>query len=318
MAGIALLAVFSWALLSRPTPRPKEEMQAVNRAPAPLAQASPAEATSEAQPTVVLKKADGPEKSKELLAQNDLAPKERRLDDQLQENLPMAKDGGAPSKILQDQAVAAAASGTPVQLAKTEPSSTPNLVQYGFFAASQTPSAPPTAESLSRRASSALATSASKQPAQNGILVSFRVEQTGQQLRIIDSDGSVYAGPILDNEAQRAGMAPPAIVRNTPESEALKVEAFALHAPAREMGSLFQVAGTNLRSQQRVVFSGTLLGSTNIAATGGQLGAQAGRGFGGAVMLAQTNANVPNLRLSGTAVIGGTQQLHIEATPVSR
>jgi cell division septation protein DedD len=384
LAGIALLAVFSWALLSRPAPRAKEEMAAVNRAPTPLAQGSPAEANSADQSSIKLKKDDGTGKSKELLAQNSPTPKPRQLEEQLQKSVSGAKDGGARGESSQDHA--AAASGTPVQLAQTEPSSalasagasaneksgfvsrygvsgraetrdtralreadTPpsgsaanlaanqpaaasllseaqapvpgsastNVVQYGFFVASQTAGAPPE-ERLSRRAFSDLATSASKQPAQNGILVSFRVEQAGQQLRIIDSDGSVYAGPIQDREAPTTGIAAPAIVSNTLESEAVNVDALILQTPTRGVGSFFQVAGTNLRSQQRVVFSGALLGGTNMAATGGQLGAQGGRGFGGAMRLAQTNAGVPNLRLSGTAVIGGNQQLHIEATPVNR
>ncbi|HZR17052.1 MAG TPA: hypothetical protein VFE51_06980 [Verrucomicrobiae bacterium] len=194
-----------------------------------------------------------------------------------------------------------------------------NTMQYGFFAASQTADTPSREIALlNRRASPALATSSLRTQGQPQILVSFQVEQAGRQLRVIDSDGSVYAGPLLDNNDRYGTVTSVSASAVAPEVSGVKVDALAAPAVVTGTESYFQVVGTNLTSNQRVVFTGTLSGGSNVLATGGIVTVQADRGLKGRMSGAPMNQNSRNYHLSGTVLIDGTQQVHLEAAPAPR
>jgi hypothetical protein len=174
---------------------------------------------------------------------------------------------------------------------------------------------------LSLEDKGALAQSSQTAPS-SPILQSFRLEQTGQTLRIIDGDGSVYTGAVEVASAparQRAelvgdtstaarrsvGAAPLAVPRGAPAPAAL--------SPA-VAGYSFRVTGTNRVLNQKVVFTGTFLPATNAAAPAQPTGKL---GVGGSLdEAAPPGTPPPNWGITGKAVINGRQELPINAQPV--
>jgi len=145
------------------------------------------------------------------------------------------------------------------------------------------------------------------------VLHSFKVEQTGRELRIIDRDGSIYNGS-LQSAAPLA--APAALSRQQTGSiadsanrtRALKVDS-SLSASQVSGPVPFTVSGTNRTLGQELVFTGSIQG----------LGPGSGpvsflyTGNGIAVM-APTNTVVPaGARILGKVVVGGQQTIQIEA-----
>jgi hypothetical protein len=196
----------------------------------------------------------------------------------------------------------------------------PNLatstVEYGYFGATQTQTRQnQKVVKKSSDYSKKLGERGTQSPAQ--ILVSFRVEQSGQELRVIDSDGSVYAGPVQTSTSALRGIS----LREQPVTLGGSVTTAPRQERAMSSGtqnqnalpvSLFQVVGTNRSSNQRVTFSGTMAGSTNLLDSSRfsqpttRLASPAAR----------QDAASGRMYLSGTAVIGDGEELKIEATPI--
>ena len=186
--------------------------------------------------------------------------------------------------------------------------------------------------------------------ATHAVLASFRVEQAGHALRIVDGDGSVYTGSLqLANANRRARSA-------KAEAPAL---ALAARAPARalvEEGAprldsdrlaqqtySFRVAGTNRSLQKKVVFTGNLLTAANLtlwppAATNLSVaGTLSGGGRRNVLSYGATNLSIgtvldgfqnapgqpgflplPNSRISGKVVVGSGKATEINALPASQ
>jgi hypothetical protein len=144
------------------------------------------------------------------------------------------------------------------------------------------------------------------------VLLSFDVEATGAELRIVDRDGSVYRGPLppeIRTELQRAGGAPNGAMAATVSPGWAAAPASA--APGGPAGSYtFRVIGTNRILNQRVEFTGSLFAATNRV----QTWTQSVAGFSGA----GTQSVGQFFRIEGTAVIGGRTRLRIEAAPLNR
>ncbi len=171
-------------------------------------------------------------------------------------------------------------------------------------------------------------------PALPPVLQSFRLEQQGDRLRIVDADGSVYEGrlevPPMPAEPEEAkadsaevtarqevptvvtyGMrgevrdtrlrgTPQRQVTPTPERQALLFE------------SSFRVTGTNRTSRLPVVFEGVL--------TGDPLQAKGRAALANQSMPANTlpsQVQLPASRLRGQLQLGPSLRLQIEAEPVS-
>jgi hypothetical protein len=195
------------------------------------------------------------------------------------------------------------------------------VMQYGLFNASQTPLAAPTQqqEALTRSAQVRSFLGAPRSGNAQGVLTSFNVEQAGRELRVIDSDGSVYAGPMQPTNTlvrtlnqERRGLDDQAVSKKAVQSPLPAQES---EAPLQ--GSSFQLTGTNRTLNRRVVFEGVLVLTTNQAFLGRSM-AQSAREPVGVVNGNQTNGNVQDLHLSGTAVIDGELPFRIEASPVSK
>jgi prepilin-type processing-associated H-X9-DG protein len=145
------------------------------------------------------------------------------------------------------------------------------------------------------------------------VLASFQVQQSGGEIRVLDADGSVYLGYMQPEVATGV------TISGTNESQSPR--------PAAQLYS-FRVAGTNLTLKQSVMFAGGFRAQDaafSAAAMGATQGTSApatgnlrGSGGGGAGSDSLTPSwPQPNVRITGTAVIGGTNQIEINAVPAA-
>jgi hypothetical protein len=245
------------------------------------------------------------------------------------------ENGPTKSSVLLDQATMSAA---PAQFSVTQPASpskspADRVVQYGYFASTQ-------ALGRQRRSfqqanqpkpsSYGLKTDAPSESLSGRVLSYFRVEQSGPELRVTDSDGSVYTGQLQSMlQAPPLGVAAADLQQKHETVQAspaaTEPDKAAATTETRQQleasGYVFQVIGTNRTSNQRVVFSGTLTGVMNVP---GDVRAQnentvtISRGTTPHSSQRQEDlwGGRSNLRLSGTAVIGQSQQFEINAVPV--
>jgi hypothetical protein len=189
-----------------------------------------------------------------------------------------------------------------------------NVVQLGSFAGSQAVTIATTeAEPLARGLSPSITRFAAlrKTEAMKRVLTSFQLEQAGSELRVIDSDGSVYAGSILTTNPASSVMQVSSSLSDTRQRSERQTESGLNTAIQEPVGqSVFQLIGTNKSLNRRLVFAGIL--STNQNSAGSQFKART-YGVGGALKGVRTNEKLQNLHLSGTAVIEGEQPIRIEA-----
>jgi hypothetical protein len=200
------------------------------------------------------------------------------------------------------------------------PTTDTNFVEFGYFAATQVAAQNGGAvrqlrenEALTRNKAATLATRAQQG---NQILVSFRVEQSGSELRVIDQDGSVYTGPIQQtNSVTGTAFADggSGAVQNLQGFARRQYSVPQQNSKTQQQSiplSAFQVIGTNRTSNQKVVFSGVLDTATpDVARIPVKSDAAAGR------LAKQIQPLQQNLRLSGNAMIGSDQVIQIEAVP---
>ena len=180
------------------------------------------------------------------------------------------------------------------------------------------------------------------------VLASFQLVQNGTELRVVDADGSVYTGHLLKDKAatqtrtvtldeesvtleQQRLLTPPPAGSLPRDKDVAKEKLAEAPVPPR----FFRVAGTNLTLHQSVVFTGswlarnTALADTRLTVTNGTItgesdAAAGGRSRGGgkdnesADTLAFQVRPEPVLpeRISGTVIIGGTNQIEINARAV--
>jgi prepilin-type processing-associated H-X9-DG protein len=153
------------------------------------------------------------------------------------------------------------------------------------------------------------------------VLASFQVQQDGREIRVVDQDGSVYSGSMQPQPAILSGKSDSGGALDSPTLEPVPSrQSEEKKLPAMEPAGLnyfFRVAGTNQSLKQSVVFAGSLVMITNrasVAPAGG-----AGGGGGGGMQNLPAGRVEPwspsNSRISGTAVIGLTNQIEINAVP---
>lgn len=158
------------------------------------------------------------------------------------------------------------------------------------------------------------------------VLQSFLVEQTGQQIRLVDADGSVYDGAIEPPPAEETKVA---LARRAPapdlkkDIEAKRVQSAAA-VSAGEMAAsqnvFFRVAGTNRTLNQQVVFHGNFLADTNqanVMVRGATLHLnQAPTPSSQQTEWLQSQSQRANALIRGQATIGASNRIEIDAAPV--
>ncbi|MGO8926356.1 MAG: hypothetical protein ACLQU3_05630 [Limisphaerales bacterium] len=159
------------------------------------------------------------------------------------------------------------------------------------------------------------------------VLAAFQVEQTGRELRIVDGDGSVYSGYLrIANAARRQPSVTTEAPAATRSSRSLGIALEGKPAARLDAGQpmpqtySFRVAGTNRSLHQKVVFTGNLLATTNLAlfqaATNAFKPGESLVGFRG---VAGQPGILPLLhsQISGKVVIGNGKAVEINALPTS-
>ena len=162
-------------------------------------------------------------------------------------------------------------------------------------------------------------------PPMPNVLRSFEVAQNGQQIRVVDADGSVYDGAIEQTPFAEIGKE---LLANrstaTDLKKSLEPQARLPGTPATTttgqlapQNSFFRVAGTNRTLNQWVVFEGNFLVNTNPTSqivVGAKLAADQ------AVVVPQQNLprssqQLGNDLIQGQATIGNSNRIQINAVP---
>ena len=149
------------------------------------------------------------------------------------------------------------------------------------------------------------------------ILFSFELQQLGREVRIIDSDGSVYSGSFQPAEVfsylESSASEKAAATRSLQTTEALsqRKDAFADSKIEVDASYAFKVSGTNRTLKQLVVFSGQVLAPTNALSP---VAAPAGTVNGNRVSRPELNPlPLQNSRISGRALIGTNNEVEVNA-----
>jgi hypothetical protein len=181
------------------------------------------------------------------------------------------------------------------------------------------------------------------------VLANFHVLQNGNAIRIIDQDGSVYDGSLQTasqetrkDQQQNVHVASRLMQNAVNATTGLPGQQVAAAADALKVAQnyFFRVYGTNRTMKQNVVFTGSLVvnytPATNAASVSGTLrtfddgsghsgGGGGGGGFGGfggttaSSRLPDQTVQLPwsNVRITGTAIINRTNQIEVNAAPVT-
>jgi len=165
------------------------------------------------------------------------------------------------------------------------------------------------------------------------VLQSFQVQQNGDAISVVDRDGSIYNGSLQSETAtvrnEPASAESPATTATPPQSQTKAAQLAGNQQPAVQ-NYFFRVAGMNRTLQQNVVFTGNFVansGAPQTAQTSNSFGGVGGGGGGGGAggnQLQQAAANtsqqspLSNSRIVGTAVIASTNQIEINAVPVTQ
>ncbi len=163
-------------------------------------------------------------------------------------------------------------------------------------------------------------------PPQPKVLTEFEVTLMGDQIRVTDADGSVYDGALISPPAE-AGAKPadrPALQKmKATEPEVGRTE------PAGQPVIHFEVSGTNVRLNQQIVFSGSLVQQPQSAMTSNTPLSRDGAALQSAPARAASQresrtgqGSMPTLQtrmqIQGTVLVGGTEQFGIEAEALPR
>ncbi len=164
--------------------------------------------------------------------------------------------------------------------------------------------------------------------ANQAVLRSFRVEQSSNQIRMIDKDGSIYSGYLgqaaegtkpVDKVAETKTVQSAAKSNiQTRQNDSLSIGGGGgggVFQPAQNV--FFRVSGTNRSLKQLVVFTGSFVPNIQIQ-PGFKLHANAGlvENQSPTPMASPSPLQLFNSQLQGRAVIGNTNQLEILALPV--
>jgi hypothetical protein len=162
------------------------------------------------------------------------------------------------------------------------------------------------------------------------VLQSFQMRQNGDAISVVDGDGSVYHGSVRPETAtvrNEPALAETFAERVAPPQSRTKATPSAGNEQQAAQNYFFRVAGMNRTLKQHVVFTGNFLANSGAPQTAQTSNSFGGFGGGGGVagnQLQQAAANQSqqsllwNSRIVGTAVIASTNQIEINAVPVTQ
>ena len=145
------------------------------------------------------------------------------------------------------------------------------------------------------------------------LLTTFEIQQNGSAILVVDQDGSVYQGSLQTNA--------PALLTLTTAAVSLG-EAMDAYAARNELAgtknNFFQVAGQNRISKQNVVFVGNLV---SFAAESAKIRNDSSGSMadvhGELKQTTISQADWSNYRIKGTVIVDSTNQIEMNAVPVT-
>ncbi|MSU58924.1 MAG: hypothetical protein EXS35_12290 [Pedosphaera sp.] len=156
------------------------------------------------------------------------------------------------------------------------------------------------------------------------VLANFQIEQTGNQLRVIDADGSTYLGEISAEPPGAAtdgfaGQGGRALKKNMIAKSALPMLLPPANLDQKTPNYFYRVAGTNRTLKQQVVFTWNFVEPTNAVA--GLQSLTTADALGGEKQKlqqqpAQSNVLPLNSAINGRAELDAGQPIEINAVPV--
>jgi len=132
------------------------------------------------------------------------------------------------------------------------------------------------------------------------VLQTFKWLRNGDAIRVIDADGSVYAGEIVTAAPVRERQVMPSSAESTVLA---RDQAVQVRSIAGQTGERFAISGTNRTMNARVEFEGFIV-PQSIADGAATAGGAKPAGVGGAAV-----------RIQGQAVVGSSTRLEIVAVP---
>lgn len=164
-------------------------------------------------------------------------------------------------------------------------------------------------------------------PPRPPILESFVIEQTGEQLRVVDADGSVYEGRLelpadIEPGGVQAQATAGAAAQQMPTAEAQFRGAGLASNQTALFENRFRVVGRNLTANVPVIFEGTLSGdpgqlAQTVFANQAPTAAVANQQQQLLLNNFQNQLQLPNARIRGQATFGNNSRLQIEAAPAN-
>jgi hypothetical protein len=146
------------------------------------------------------------------------------------------------------------------------------------------------------------------------VLQSFQVQQNGNAISMVDADGSVYSGSMQIAALTKGEISVPGGTLGAPTADSMRAVGESdrvQNEPQAAKNYFFRVTGTNRTLKQNVVFTGNMEmiagAQTNIVRSLGVAG-----GHQPAAVPPQ-QLILSNSRIAGTAVIGSTNQIKINA-----
>jgi hypothetical protein len=156
------------------------------------------------------------------------------------------------------------------------------------------------------------------------VLSSFEVRQSGRDLRVVDADGSIYTGFLetaqVAHETEAVKQAPASAATRRQFGVEIKAQpqknSLAAGTPSPEQNYFFQVEGTNRSLKQKVVFTGNLMGATNLLSLTPAASSELRKND----LQNTSNSTAPfiNSRISGRVMIGTREQRPIDAVPARK
>ncbi len=154
------------------------------------------------------------------------------------------------------------------------------------------------------------------------VLVTFRVEQMGRQLRVVDSDGSTYIG--------ETDLSPATLAETGGSKKEQAVQLFksggklnqlptaATSVPQQQaQNNFYRVAGTNRTLNQSVVFTWSFVELTNQPVVAQSVKISSDLKKDAQKLPTQLPAQLQNSFINGRAQFGTGQEIEINAVPVS-
>ena len=193
-------------------------------------------------------------------------------------------------------------------------SGVPASARYGFKTQAKTAAV---SQSFANQAPIPVTKTTRKAAPASPVLANFQMEQAGDQLRVIDGDGSIYVGDLNPAPASYGGGSKDAAAFKQGEKLALRRSAApAAAAPPPAQNYFYRVAGTNRTLNQQVEFTWQFVELTN------QQAKSKGQVVGDAlkqdslVVPQQFPALLQNSAINGRAQINAAKEIEINAVPV--